>query len=67
MEINLAVQILCISMLDPFFCLNLYGETLWYANTALRNSLKNASIHQTSQSFVLSLKSGELILIHILI
>lgn len=59
MEINFAVQILCISMLDPFSVQISMVKPIDLQKQLFITQFENVSIYQTSKSFVLSLKSGE--------
>lgn len=59
MEIHFAVQILCIIMLDPFSVKISMVKSFDLRKQLFLTQFENVYIYQTSQSFVLSLKSGK--------
>ncbi len=67
MEINFAVQILCISMLDPFSVQISMVKPFDLQKQFFLTPFENVAIYQTSQSSILILQSKKRILIHILI
>ncbi len=67
MDINFAVQILCISMLDPFTVQISMVKPFDLQKQFFLTPFENVAIYQTSQSSLLILQSKKCILIHILI